>query len=443
MTKIVRCRVENILGAKEVEFSPMGDSVTIGGKNGQGKSSAIWALIMALGGKKQVPEKPVRDGAAKGSVVIELDDLVVRMEVDSDRECKVRVESKEGARYSSPQSMLSALFGNLSFDPGAFMTLERASRVDTLFRLVGLDFTELNERAGEVCEERRELGREVRVLQAQLDSAPFNDDVGLEEVDISATITQIQEAQQKAQEILTIQTDIREIEDDIRKRREDNEKRNEQIKVFERVIEDHIQMIRDNDEMVGLYQQRVVDLAADGAKINKDYAPSETLPRLRLLLGDAERVNAIVRANKQRTEIEQRFTEKKCRHEGCEQELENIAAQKVELLKATSFPIDGLSFDGDDITFNGIPFAQVSESQKWEISTAIGFALNNRGIVFLRSSGGLDKDSRERIRQRAAECGVQLFMEVVDDADDVQILIEDGTVKANRLVEEQPKEVAA
>lgn len=74
MTKIIRCKVENILGAEEVEFAPNGKSVTIGGANGQGKSSAIWALAMALGGKKQIPERPVNGDADKEDVEILIED---------------------------------------------------------------------------------------------------------------------------------------------------------------------------------------------------------------------------------------------------------------------------------------------------------------------------------------------------------------------------------
>ena len=64
---------------------------------------------------------------------------------------------------------------------------------------------------------------------------------------------------------------------------------------------------------------------------------------------------------------------------------------------------------------------------------AIGFGLNPKGIVFMRNTGGLDKKNREAMRELAKQLGVQLFLEVIDDAEDVQILIEEGKVKEDRL----------
>ena len=63
MAKVINLRVENILGLAKAAASPNGRSVSIGGENGQGKSSLQQALKMILGGKDFVPPEPVRRGA--------------------------------------------------------------------------------------------------------------------------------------------------------------------------------------------------------------------------------------------------------------------------------------------------------------------------------------------------------------------------------------------
>jgi hypothetical protein len=47
----------------------------------------------------------------------------------------------------------------------------------------------------------------------------------------------------------------------------------------------------------------------------------------------------------------------------------------------------------------------------------------------------MDKRTRARVIERARTLGVQAFIEVVDDSEDVQILIERGEVKENRLAQ--------
>ena len=76
--KIVRLEAENVKRLVAVEIAPDGSLVVIGGKNGAGKSSTLDSIAMALGGKDLVPEKPLRDGAEKGHVEVDLGDLIVR-----------------------------------------------------------------------------------------------------------------------------------------------------------------------------------------------------------------------------------------------------------------------------------------------------------------------------------------------------------------------------
>ena len=59
--------------AVAIEALPPAGTVEIAGRNGQGKSSALDAILMALGGKGAAPAKPIRDGeaTAKETVVLQ------------------------------------------------------------------------------------------------------------------------------------------------------------------------------------------------------------------------------------------------------------------------------------------------------------------------------------------------------------------------------------
>ena len=58
--KIISLYVENIKKIKAVEIKPEGNTVIISGKNGNGKSSTIDSISMALGGKKLIQTNSLR-----------------------------------------------------------------------------------------------------------------------------------------------------------------------------------------------------------------------------------------------------------------------------------------------------------------------------------------------------------------------------------------------
>jgi recombinational DNA repair ATPase RecF len=67
--RIIKLEAQNIMRLKAVTIQPKGATTLIGGRNAQGKSSALRAIEMALGGTKSIPDQPIRQGAKKGHVV--------------------------------------------------------------------------------------------------------------------------------------------------------------------------------------------------------------------------------------------------------------------------------------------------------------------------------------------------------------------------------------
>ena len=72
---IVGLEVSNVKRISAVSIHPDGSLIIIGGKNAQGKSSTLDAIEMALGGAGAIPPDPIRHGARKGRVVVDLGEL--------------------------------------------------------------------------------------------------------------------------------------------------------------------------------------------------------------------------------------------------------------------------------------------------------------------------------------------------------------------------------
>ena len=105
-----------------VEITPKGNVVKITGKNANGKTSVLNSIWMALGGKDVVPDKPSKDGEEKGSIVVDLGDIVVTRKF-TEKATTLTVENKDGAVFKSPQKVLDEMIGRLSLDPMRFIQL--------------------------------------------------------------------------------------------------------------------------------------------------------------------------------------------------------------------------------------------------------------------------------------------------------------------------------
>lgn len=435
MVQIKRCMVENILGIKKIDFAPDGQSVTIGGKNAQGKTSAIWALIMALGGRDEMPANPVHKGEESGTVVVELDEFTVTLEVDAAKKSKLRVESKDGARYSSPQAMLNKLFGNLSFDPGLFKDQDRKQKFETLRQLMKLDFAELDSKYQGIYEQRREMGHTIKDLEGKLAGVTLFTGVPEKEVEIPVLLEQLKQVQAKNREFADMHRDAATHRQTAVRCVGEIQLCNQRIAELEMQIENTRKAIKHyNDERIETDEaaESLEKACIQGGEKESCAKAEELDHKIRL----ADETNRKVRSNQQVETLRSLLGDAEKSYNEMTRQLKHIMDTKAAALQGAKFPIAGLMLGDDDVLYNGIPLTQCSESQQWEVSTAIGFALNPQGILFMRSGGALDKDSRARIRERASALGVQLFLEVVDDADDVQILIQEGRISENRLAKE-------
>lgn len=402
--KIIKLEAQNIKRLKAISIEPDGSLVVIGGQNGQGKSSTLDAIEYALGGTSGICDEPVRRGEGKAKIVCDLGDIVVTRMFAKTGQSALAVTNKDGQTFGSPQTMLNELVGRISFDPLEFATMKPADRLETLKAVVGLDFSVADADRELAYDARTQVNRESRALGAQLDSLHFHLDAPAEPVSLEGLMAEFEKREANnrtntlaADQLATTDSEIEEVEC--------------RITEFE-------------DQLAELRKVRNDLQEANLALVDQD------TQEIKDQIAGAESANSKFRDNN----VHARLTEKieglnlqTIRHT---KDIEEIDKAKAEELAAVDFPIEGLSFNEDGVSYNDLPFDQASDAEKLRISVAMGLAMNSKlKVLLIRNGSLLDEDNLRMIAEMAAEKDAQVWMERVGKGKECSVIIEDGSIK--------------
>lgn len=423
---ILRLKVEDVLRLKFIELRPDSDWLQlIGGKNAQGKSSILKSIKMALKGARSVDDKPVREGADGGQIIMETQDFRLLRRVYPDGASELTMRAQDGTKITSPQKLLDAMRSSLSFDPLAFSRKTTEEQVAQLRELVGVDTTQVDAEIAEVKERRLELSREVRNKTGELAALPFHDDAPREAVSIADLYTS-SEAVRSHNESRQALVDAVATAEDLVTRTEDD------IEEIRRKIEDLKTQGARLKQRLGEEQAAVTE----AEEALEAFGPEKDAGDLAEKIKETEAANAKVAANRAREAANDRLDEATEQHRRCNDELDALLAKRRALLQEADFPIPGLEIDEDHgVVFKGQPFAQASQAEQVRVSTSIGMALAPDLRVMLIAEGALlDSDSRAEIARLAGENECQVWLEVVtEDGSDLEaecaIVLDDGEAK--------------
>jgi hypothetical protein len=400
--KIIKLTAENVKRLKAVEITPDGTVQVITGRNAQGKTSVLDAIWLALGGGAAAREttRPVRAGEDKASVTLDLGDLVVTRTWSGEKTA-LTVRSADGAKYPSPQGVLDALVGRLSFDPLEFTRLSNREQIAALLELVDLDvdLAALAADRQKLYAERTDIGRDLKVRESQLTGLGPIEEAPGEELLASDLIAGIRAAQeQQATQEAERQT--------VARCAAEVERLEEQLKAARLAF-------REAESAVA-WHQPVPDIAALEAE-----------------LSTLEEINRAVRRNNDRQRTAGMV--EGLRHSYSERTaaIEQIDRARADALAKASFPVPGLGFDDEGVTYNGVPFSQASAAEQIRVSLAMAMSLNpTLRVIRILDGSLLDPDNLRLITEMAADRDYQVWIERVADGSGVGVVIEDGQVAA-------------
>ena len=398
---IVGLEVENYGRIKAVTLEPDATgAVIISGRNAQGKTSLMNAIWAALGGRAgNNAAKPVRDGAEQAKVTVDLGDMVVTRIWRNDS-TNLEVRSKEGAVYKSPQALLDGFIGKLSFDPLAFTRLKDREQKEALLQLVDIDIDldALQAEREALFAERTSVGQE----RKRLGDVVVDESLPVDEKSAADLIARIREAgDQRAEASRLAQA------------RDAAGEAAEQLSVRMKELVAELDAAQRRHHELGDQLAQLPELV--------DVAPLEAE------LEQIDATNSVIRENNAARTIKAAAVGFEKQREELTNAINKLDGQKADALGRAVFPVPGLGFDADGVTFNSVPFAQASSAEQIRVSMAMAIASNPKlRVVRVMDGSLLDDDGMKVITDLAAEHDFQVWIERVANGDGVGFVIEDG-----------------
>ena len=408
MSKIISLTAENVKCLKAIQITPSGDGlVVVGGNNGQGKSSILDSIAMIVGGQSEAPEVPVRRGESKAVIVADLGDIVVRRTYTAGGTTSLTITNKaDGSVKKSPQGILDALTGKLSFDPLQFTLLDPKKQRDTL-----------------AFSARTLKNGEVKSFESRLAGQPPVPDAPAAEVDTAELLAELNQRNAHNQAKAKLGSAVNEANNQVEQLHKDYGRLHKQIEALKVELEGTL-----------IAEDQWKQQMAIRRKAFEDHV-AQDVTELSAQIAGASDANKKVQAAKARKETEAHLT--RVRKESAEltNAIEAIDAQKLAAIAAAKFPVPGVSFDETGVLLSGLPFAQASAAQKMRVSVAIAAALNPKLRVMLVKDGSLlDEKSLALLAQLAKEMDLQVWVERVGHGAECSVIIEDGSVSEVREV---------
>lgn len=457
--RIIEFTAENVKKLKVVNIKPTTDVVQITGKNKSGKSSVLDSIYWALAGKKVIQSKPIREGTEEARIRLDLGTMIVKRTFDADGNTTVLVLNPVGAdpgtpekklpKYGSPQELLDALLGELSFDPLAFSRQDAKEQLVELRRIckIDLDFDALDQASAVDFKARTDINRRAKAKRAQVAALVVPAELPEHRIDESDLLNQLQAAAEHNANIETRRANREQAQRDAAAKR------------------DRAQLLRTQaDNAVTVAEHRVADLRLqieraeeDGKRaalefhgaatneiraaesIEAKLANAEALPQpiqiaaLRTSLDAAKTTNAAFDVREQQVALVAEAVSLEQESAALTVAITEREKIKVTAVATAKMPIGGLGFGAGAITYYGLPFDQASSAEQLRVSCAIAMAANSKlRVIRIKDGSLLDEDGLAMLEQLAFENDYQIWLEKVDSSGKIGIVMEDGEVAGGR-----------
>ena len=393
--KIVGLEVENLKRVRAVALDCSGDALTvIGGRNGQGKTSVLDGIMWALGGDRFRPSQPVHEGADEAYIKVTLDNGIIVERKGVNGSLKVTSSTGKGG-----QALLNEFVNLFALNLPKFMAAtgtEKATMLLDAYPDFGMALRRLNEEAKRLYEERRALGQVADRKAKYASELPF--DPTAPETPLSGG-----EMAQRLQDALSHNARNDALRRDAGRAEEQFQTADDRRRMTEKRVAELEAALADARTQAAKAAADVdrarASLAA--AKATAAQLQDQDTTSVKRELEQIDILNARVRANESKKNAEAESDQLREQYGDMSRELDEVRAQRLQLLASVAMPLSGLSIDeAGELIFRGQRWDCMSGAEQLQVSAAIcaamkpecGFVLLDRlecmDVETLREFGG-------------------------------------------------------
>lgn len=415
--KINKLELENVKKIKAVALTPSANGLTIiGGNNAQGKTSVLDAICWALGGNKYKPSNPQNDASViPPNLNITLSNgLVVER---TGKNSTLKVTDPNGNKGG--QQLLDEFIEQLAIDLPKFMESSSKDKANTLLQIIGVgdQLALLEKEEKELYNERLAIGRIADQKKKFAKEQEYYQDAPKDLVSPSELI-------QKQQEILA--------------KNGENQRKRENVARIEQDVAFFTKEVNSLKIQLNNKQEQLNISLADLEIAKKDAVDliDESTEELEQSIANIDEINRKVRANLDKEKAEDEAREYERQYESLTCKITEVRDSKTELLKGAQLPLEGLSVEDGELTYNNQKWDNMSGAERLKVSTAIVRKLNPKcGFVLLDKLECMDMDTLNEFGRWLEDEGLQAIATRVSTGDECSIIIEDGYVKEEKAKE--------
>jgi DNA repair exonuclease SbcCD ATPase subunit len=440
--KVLRYTVHNLMRISDLDLDLEGRHLfVIGGKNGEGKTSATSALLMALCGRSGMdwPEVALREGQDEGWVKVELagdavlENYTVELNLKRRRGGTVieglKMTDSDGKTLTGPRDILKQLYHNRAFDPREFETAPKKARREWLMSLAGLDFSEDKAKRKRIFDERTVVNRDVHKAKAKLEDMAFHSDAPEKEVSSWDRMQEVDRRQKHNAKLDSLNEKFAGCQRSIEESMAAARRLADEIEKTEALLRVRQSHFRSNAS-----EQSALQDSIDSIKYDIDHFVQLDVEEIRDKIKTDGENNQKVRENVVRAAQKEELTDLSTKVFDLTDAIHAIDDKIQNALNDAQFPVAGLSVDDDGVLWNGLPFEQASQSERIVVSAKIGLAANPELPLLVTQHGSdLDRDTLKSLESFLAEEDAQMILEVVtrteEDEELCSLVIEDGKAK--------------
>lgn len=401
--KVQRVILKDFKVIKDLDVSLEGKSVYLRGDNAQGKSSFIQAIEIALGNAKAVPDNM----GGEGQVFTTIDGQPYTFAFATKKgKVELSVTLPDGLKETK-KGVIGGIVGAINFDINEFIKkseskVGRREQVEEYLKMLPQDFvdgiTAFEKKAKALYDDRTEIGRKIETLKGFIkESKLFGDDLKLKPVDVSE-----------------LQADLEKINAQNAKIKEVNQRFSDRAAKIE-ANRDKIEALK--KEIVELERVTIIEESTQGeaAKWIEKHQPIDASATIAAMTNASETNVKAAQAeehNKKLAQLEmfqEDYNELTVQYETNKQAISDA-------IKDFDSPVEGLTFDADQLIYNGTPVTNqnLCDSEIIELGIKMKNAFNpNLGLMFVENSNLIGGARFKSILDYAKKYDLQLFMEEV------------------------------